>query len=59
MQAKQFHVIPNTLSSYSCPDLSSPPPPTFCKQTPNHPHSYAPDAQTILIFHASPHQQHN
>ena len=32
MQTKQFHVIPNTpMSSYSCPDLSSPPPQTFCK----------------------------
>ena len=25
------------------------PPPTLCKQTPNHPHSYAPDVQTISI----------
>ena len=25
------------MSSYSVPDLSSPPPPTLCKQTPNHP----------------------
>ena len=45
------------VSSYSCPDLSSPPPPTFCKKTPNHLHFYIPDVQTILIFHASPHQQ--
>ena len=35
------------MSSYSVPDLSSPGPPTFCKQTPNHPHSYAPDVQRI------------
>ena len=26
------------MSSYTVPDLSSPPPPTLCKQTPNHPH---------------------
>ena len=51
------HTVPT--SSYSCPDPSPPPPSTFCKQTPNHLHSYVQDVQTISIFHASPHQQHN
>ena len=31
-------------------------PPYLCKTTPNHPHSYAQDAQTISICHALPHQ---
>ena len=42
-------------SSYSPPYISPLPPPPFYRPTPNHPHSYAPDAQTISIFHASPH----
>ena len=58
-ELKIFSLWFQAMSSYSVPDLSSPPPPTLCKQTPNHPHSYAPDVQTISIFHASPHQQHN
>ena len=39
--------------------LFSPAPPHFYRSTPNHPQSYAPDAQTISICHVSPHQLHS
>ena len=31
----------------------------FYRPTPNHPHSYAPDAQSTSICHASPHTPHS
>ena len=55
---KQFHVIIYIIlpsnSSCLCPYTSPLQPPHFYKPTPNHSHSYIPDAQTILICHASP-----
>ena len=42
-------------SSCSYPYTSPLPPPNFYMLTPNHPHFYAPDAQTISIYYASLH----
>ena len=46
-------------SSYSFLYISSLPPPPFYRPTPNHPHSYAPDAQTTSVCHASRHPPHS
>ena len=46
-------------SSYSSPYISPLPPLYFYRLTPNHPHSYAPDAQATSICHASPHPPHS
>ena len=40
--------------SYPCPHISPLPPPHFYRPTPNHLRSYAPHAQIISIYHASP-----
>ena len=45
--------------SYSSPYISPLPPPHFYRSIPNHPHSYAPDAQTTSICHASPDLPHS
>ena len=52
LQPKQFHVIHYALStSLPFPAHTFPPPPPYiCKTTPNHPHSYAQDVQTISIY---------
>ena len=44
--------------SYSSPYISPLPPPLFYRSILNHPHTYAPDAQTTSICHASPHPPH-
>ena len=61
LQPKQFLVILYTL--YSSLPVPVPKhitllPAYFCKTTPNHPHSYTQDVQTISIFHVLPHQPH-
>ena len=57
LQTKLLYVIFDTFSP-SLPALysSPPPPPYFYRPTPNHLHSYVPNAQTISICHASPPQ---
>ena len=42
-------------SSFSSPYISPLAHPPFYRLIPSHPHSYAPDAQTTSICHASPH----
>ena len=58
-QAISCHSL-HTLPKFSCPypHISHLSPPYLCKMTPNHPHSYDQDVQTISICHALPHQPH-
>ena len=46
-------------SSYFCPQICPQSPPHFYSPKPNLSHSYAPNAQTISICHASPPQLHS
>ena len=50
-----LHTLPKSPYPYTCPQQ----PPHLYKLTPDHPHSYVPDAQTISICHASSLQPHS
>jgi len=61
-QFRYIHVIIHTLlseSSCTCQLISPQPPPHVYRSTPNHSQSYVLGAQTISIYHVSPHQLHS
>ena len=56
---KSLHTSLNTAHSGFKPSFSPLPLPPFYRPIPNHPHSYAPDAQATSICHVSPHLPHS